>query len=471
MKKYSILALDIGASSGRGILGVYTPEGGLEAVEEIHRFPNGFVRLNGGLYWDHMHIYKGILECLRKCRARDIQLDCIGVDTWAQDYAYVGKEGDVLSLPRCYRDPVNTQNADLYEKAMGFGPMEHCRRCGTSRITISTFRRLWYDVHNRKSLVDGAKWFLHMPYLLVYMLTGEGGYDDSLMSIGELADARTQQLSGETIRELGIENIVPPRRSFGTIIGRTGKSILEETGYDSVPVACTDGHDTASAVSAIPDDGEFLWISSGTSNMFGAVTDSPCMSENFIGQGFHNTRLGDGRVCIMGGGAGMFYINQCMNFWKQNGVKVSFPELTAYALEHHTSRMFDFADVPDDAVDMPAAINAAIVKAGHAPAETPFELYEAFANSLARLTVNRIADFEERLGKRFGKLYVISGGSQADAVNQRMAMWLGREVYCGLIEAAATGNMLAQLAALDIPVDKNALSQAATNGKMRRFAP
>jgi len=78
---------------------------------------------------------------------------------------------------------------------------------------------------------------------------------------------------------------------------------------------------------------------------------------------------------------------------------------------------------------------------------------------------------EECLGKRFGKLYVISGGSQADAVNQRMAMWLGREVYCGLIEAAATGNMLAQLAALDIPVDKNALSQAATNGKMRRFAP
>lgn len=96
--------------------------------------------------------------------------------------------------------------------------------------------------------------------------------------------------------------------------------------------------------------------------------------------------------------------------------------------------------------------------------------YEAFCNSLARLTADRLKEFEQLLGRTFPKLYVISGGSQADGVNRRMARRLGREVYCGLIEAAATGNMLAQLAALDIPVDKNALAQAATNGKMRRFA-
>jgi sugar (pentulose or hexulose) kinase len=204
--------------------------------------------------------------------------------------------------------------------------------------------------------------------------------------------------------------------------------------------------------------------------MFGAVTREPCTSDELYEKEFYNTRLGDGRVCIMGGGAGMFYINQCMAFWKRNGVKVTFPELTEYALNHQTDRAFDFGDVPDETADMPAAINAAIVKAGYAPAETPFELYEAFCNSLARLTADRLKEFEQLLGRTFPKLYVISGGSQADGVNQRMARWLDREVYCGLIEAAATGNMLAQLAALDIPVDKNALAQAATNGKMRRFA-
>ena len=471
MQRLHILALDIGATSGRAILGTYSQENGLESAEEIHRFANGFVRVNGGLYWDHMRLYRGILDSLCACRARGIALDCIGVDTWAQDYAYVGGNGEVLGLPRCYRDPSNAADAGAYESETGRGPLDHARRCGVGKIGISTFRQLWHDRKVRKEILPAARCFLHMPYLMVYLLTGETGYDDSLMSIGELADARTGHLSPDTVRELGMERLFPPRRGFGTLIGRTNESVREETGYDGVPVACTDGHDTASAVSAIPEDGDFLWISSGTSNMLGAVVGEPCLSDECLKAKIYNTRLGDGRVCLMTGEAGMFYINRCVDAWRDRGMDVRYPDLTRYALEHRTQRRFDFGDVPDDAADMPAAVRAAVEKAGFDAPEDPFELYEAFCNSLAGVTCERLTALERVTGRTYRRLYVVSGGSQADGVNVRLAERLRREIRCGLKEAAATGNLFAQLEALGMHADRSVLAGASVNGNMRRFAP
>ncbi|MGJ4850396.1 FGGY-family carbohydrate kinase [Bacillota bacterium Meth-B3] len=462
MKPRAVLALDIGAGSGRGILGYRASDGGLERVEEVHRFENGFVRLNGGLYWDYVRIYRGALDCLRACRARGVELDSIGVDAWSQDYAYIGAGGEVLGLPRCYRDPVNEAHARDFERDFRLGPLDHARSSGAGFISISTLRQLWYDRTHRKDLFKAARRYLYIPYLLVYLLTGVAGYDDSLPAIGEQCDARTLRYSDETARVLGVLDKTPPRLQWGTLVGRTNDTVLQETDYDAVPMACVDGHDTASAVSAIPDDGSFLWVSSGSYNMFGAVLEQPALNDELLSLGFVNTRLGDGRVCLMGGGAGMHFIQQCMRRWREEGREITYPQLTGYALAHRTARRFDFADVPGAAADMPAALNAAIERAGHAPAHSPHALYEAFANSLAQLTAEGLTRLEGLLNRKFPRVYVVSGGAQANAVNQRLAEALARPLLAGLPEAATMGNIRAQLTALGAGLAKTSI-------EMRRF--
>ncbi|MEG0768127.1 MAG: hypothetical protein RR482_10450, partial [Clostridia bacterium] len=176
------------------------------------------------------------------------------------------------------------------------------------------------------------------------------------------------------------------------------------------------------------------------------------------------------RVCLMGGGAGMYYIQQCMRHWNEQGLRLSYPALTKYALAHRTDRFFAFDDVPDAALDMPQALNAAIQRAGFASAESPYELYAVFCNSLARLTTRDLIHLEGTLGRKFERVYIVSGGAQADAVNLSMADMLDRPIYAGLTEAAATGNLLAQLSALGAIKDKQQAITAVKNiTEMRRF--
>lgn len=444
-----MLALDVGSGSGRGMLARCSADGKLSPMEEIHRFENGFVRLGGGLYWDYMRIHRGILECLRACRARGIELDCIGVDAWAQDYARIGTDGQVLGLPRCYRDSIHARHAHDFERALGVDELFLPRRTGVGGSGISSFRQLWRsraeDAHN------GVSRILFMPYLFVYLLTGQSAYDESLVSVGGLCDGETMALSEGLTELLGIRDKMPPRFQRGQIIGFTDRSVREETGYDGVPVACIEAHDTTSAVSAIPDAEEYLWISSGSYNMCGATLMGLAMSDDLLRAGYAKTPLADGRVCLMGGGgAGMFQIQRCMLTWRERGLRINYPELTDYALQHRTERVFSFEDVPDDAADMPAAIGAAVERAGYAPPESPFELYEIFCNSLARQTAERILNLERMLGRGFERAYVVGGGSRADGVNQRLAELLKREILAGLPEASAEGNALAQLDMLSL---------------------
>ena len=444
MNACKVLAIDLGSGSGRGIWGALK-DGRIEYIEEIHRFKNGFIRINGGIYWDYAAIYRGILDCLRACKKKDLRIDSLSIDGWSQDYAYLSANGEVLGLPRSYRDPVNRGNNTQFEEAQNMDPLAFSRASGASRASISTLRQLWYDRNFRQPLFAAADKVLHIPYLMAYLLTGETACDASLISIGELGDAQTMHGSQQTYARLGVTEKMPAERPFGSAIGRTNRSVRAETEMDAIPVICTMGHDTSSAVSAIPDDGEFLWVSSGSYNMLGAVLHRSCIDNRLLQAGFSNTPLDDGRICVMaGGGGGMFYAQQCMKRWQAHDEKISYPALTEYALEHRTERAFLFEDVPDEAEDMPKAIQAAIRASGFEISQSPQELYEAFCNSMAAAIARKLVFLEETIGKRFDRVYITGGGSQAHGVNARLAESMQKDIYTGLTEASALGNLLAQ---------------------------
>lgn len=472
MEQKNVLAIDIGSGSGRGILGCYVPSRGLVATQEIHRFENGYIRVGDHLYWDYMRIYRGILDCMHACKARGITPDSLGIDSWAQDYAYISGTGEVLGLPRCYHDPVFNVHGDDLERDLMQTSAEISRRNGTAYGRFQTMRQLWYDRKYRREIFSVAHTWLHIPYLMVYLLTGEACYDDTLMTIGGMADANTLQVCPATVNLLGIGHMMPRRCARGERIGCTGAAVAAETGLESIPVLCVDAHDTASAVAAIPDEGDFLWISSGSYNMFGAVLRQTGLNDTMYERRMSRTLLGDGRLCVMSGGGGMFYVQQCMKKWKSRGLELTYPELTEYALAHPDEKFFRFEDVEDASEDMPASMNAALVKNGFTPAGTPHELYEAFCNSLARQTAEGIDCMEEELGRRFDRLYNISGGSLADAYNCRLARQTGKTVLAGLQEASSMGNMLAQLEGLGVPREKAVAADAGSGMfEMRRFLP
>ncbi len=469
MGEYVVLALDIGASNGRGVLGYYNTEGKMLRAEEIHRFFHRYVPMAGSVYWDYITIYNNMLECLRLCKKRGIELSCIGIDTWGQDYAYIGPHGQLMGAPRCYRDPVNDTHGTALEERLGLDHKELYERSGVTVGTINTIRQLEHDRRALPELFDNAAYWVNMPYLFVYLLSGVVGCDMTLLSIGGLLDHTKWQISSETVETLGCAEKTPPIFPCGTIMAHTGREVLERTGYDGVPIACVNGHDTSSAVSAIPDRDEFLWISSGTYGMLGAVAKDFSISDRSYNMCINNTPLGDGRACLMQSAAGMYYFQQCMNFWHDRGDAITYEELTEYALSHESDVWFDFDDIPSMTTDMPAQLRAACEHNGFAPPQTPEELYVAFANSLAKLTAEKLLALEATMGKQFDKIYVMGGGSKADGVNMRIARECKKELYTGLTEASSVGNLLAQLVAVGAVTWEETAEVSARSFPLRRF--
>lgn len=445
MKRRVFLALDLGASSGRAVAGWLTGDGAIH-TEEIHRFSNSFLQADGHLCWDYTRIYREILAALRLCRRRGLDLACIGIDAWAQDYAWIDSKGRVLGLPRCYREPVIGRHADEIDALLGEARTFY-RRCGQRKTRFSTLRQLYYDRTYQPQLVDRAAYFLFIPYLFVYLLTGQAAYDATLPAIGEMGDVRKGGISPETAACLGVAHLVPPQFRCGEIIGRTNRSVLEETGYDAVPVACIDAHDTSSAVLAAGGSAEFLFVSSGTWSMCGAAGRDLALNDRTYDARLCGSPMGDGRTALMTGTAGMFVIQQCMRRWQMDGHAPTYQDLTAYAMTHCTGAWFSFDNVPDTAADMPSAVGQAMERAGFPPPENPFQLYEAFATALARLTAADLRRAEQAAGRRFDRIYVVGGGAQAKAVNQRIAEYSGKQVCAGMTEAASAGNLLAQMVA------------------------
>ena len=332
----NLLGYDFGASSGRAMLGVY--DGGKIEIREIHRFSNDPVMLNGRFVWDVPRLLYEMKQALLKISRAGIKIDAIGIDTWGVDYGLLDKNGHLLGLPVNYRDE---RTNGMREKVREIVPdVELFARTGLAYNTFNTLYQLYAMKDEGDPLLDAASDLLFMPDLLAYLLTGEKGTEYTIASTSEMINPRTRDWDYELLEKLGLRTDILGKIELpGNVRGRLLEDIAAECGVERVPVIAVGGHDTASAVAAVPAQGEdFAYISSGTWSLLGAELKEPLTSEGVMKANYTNEGGVDGSIRLLKNIMGLWIIQECKREWDRRGSTADFAELVEMAMSAQIGR-------------------------------------------------------------------------------------------------------------------------------------
>ena len=445
-----LLAFDLGAESGRGLLGLF--DGQQLRLEVVHRFPNGPVRTLDSLHWDVLRLYTEILATLRKCAAEQGTLDGLGVDTWGVDFALLGRGGTLLGNPRHYRDP---HTEGMMDEAFRRVPRaEIFRRTGLQFMRFNTLFQLLALQRDRSPLLDVAETLLLIPDLLNYFFTGIKVNEASNASTTQMYDPTTRTWAYDLASDFGLParilgSLVPP----GTVLGPLRHSITEETGLGPVQVIAPATHDTGSAVAAVPAQGEsWAYISSGTWSLMGAELPAPLINDKVAQYNFTNEGGVSGTTRFLKNIMGLWLVQECRRTWERAGHAYGYEELMRLA---EAAPPFVCVVDPDDSSfilppSMPAALADYCRKSGQTPPTEPGAVVRCALESLAlryRWVLERL---EELLGRRLETIHIVGGGCQNTLLCQLTADACNRTVLAGPVEATAIGNVLVQAMGLGL---------------------
>jgi rhamnulokinase len=444
-----LLALDLGAESGRGILGLF--DGERLRLEEVHRFANGPVRTLDTMHWDVLHLHREILTSLRRSATHG-NLDGIGVDTWGVDFALLGRGGTLLGNPRHYRDP---HTEGIMEQAFARVPRpEIFRQTGIQFMRFNTLFQLLALQRDRSPLLDVAETLLFMPDLFHYFLTG--------IPVNELTDASTSQMYDPTakrwahglLKQFGLPTgilgtIVQP----GTVLGPLRASVAAEASVKQAPVIAPASHDTGSAVAAVPARGEsWAYISSGTWSLMGVETKTALLGEPVQRYNFTNEGGVNDTVRVLKNIMGLWLVQECRRAWERAGQAYSYDELARLA--EAAPPFVSLVDPDDPSFLLPASMPTALAdycrRTGQAIPSEPGAVVRCALESLALRYRWTLARLEELTGNRLEVIHIVGGGSQNQLLCQFTADACDRQVVAGPVEATAIGNVLVQAVGLGL---------------------
>ncbi len=444
-KKY-FLAIDIGASSGRHILG--TIEDDKLVLEEIFRFKNGAERKGDKLVWNDKSLFSSIVEGLKKCKELNKIPASIGIDTWGVDYALLDENDNLISEVYSYRDD---RTLAVIDEVHSIVDEDECyQRTGIKKQVFNTIYQLYCDKKSGK--MDNAKTFLMMPDYLHFLLTGVKRNEYTNASTTGLLNAKTRDWDYEIIEKLGLKKeLFKTLYNPGSIVGELRADIQAEVGFNSV-VCLPATHDTASAVMAVPKSGMPLYISSGTWSLMGIETPNENTSKLANESGFTNEGGYNKSVRFLKNIMGLWMI-QCIK--KEYDDKYSFVDFVDLAKQ---VKDFDsVVDVNDLSFFAPASMIDAVkdycAKTNQKVPETVGEIVLCVYSSLAKCYAQAVTQIEEISGVKFNAINIVGGGCQNVLLNELTAKETGRTVVAGPVEATATGNILAQLIASGIIKD------------------
>ncbi len=440
----SILAFDVGASSGRVLLGQLTDR--KIEVEEIHRFSNDPVQVGDHLHWDILRLFHEIKQGLLKAKQQGISPQSLAIDSWAVDFGLIGKNGELLGNPYHYRD---RHTDGVMERLFALIPKsEIFKRTGIQFLPFNTIYQLYALRQADSPLLREADHFLMIPDLLRYFLTGE--------KLSEFSNATTTQLYNPSLGQWDTEllqNVGLPEAWFGTVVqpgervGKLRSSISAELGVGGITLFAAAEHDTGSAVAAVPAlEHTFAYVSCGTWSLLGTEVDQPVISDLALELNFTNEGGVGGRYRLLKNIMGLWLLQESKHEWDRTGICYAFPELTMMA--EKTQPLTSFID-PDDPLflhpgDMPARIRQYCRQtAQQIPAE-PGEIVRCILESLA-LKYRYVLELTERLcGHGFCGLHMVGGGIHNTLLCQWAANASGRPVWAGPAEASAIGNLVVQ---------------------------
>ncbi|MGB8453743.1 MAG: rhamnulokinase family protein [Anaerocolumna sp.] len=444
MKK--VLAFDFGASSGRAMLGIY--DGTSIQLKEIHRFSNDPVMVNGTMYWDILRLFHEIKQGLVKAK-HESDFDSIGIDTWGVDFGLLDKNGNLLENPVHYRD--NRTQGMLRKSFDKLPKAEFYSITGNQFMEINTAFQLFSLVCNRPELLKRIDKLLMTPDLFNYMLTGEKTAEYSIASTTQLMDAKKGIWSEKVIKTLGIpENIFAPIVASGTKIGVLSDEICEELGVKKCNVIAVAGHDTQSAMVAVPAEEEnFIFISCGTWSLIGTELEKPLINKKSDFYNITNEGGYGGKASFLKNITGLWLIQESRRQWIREGHEYGFGSLEELAHEAEPFESFIDPDAPEfsPAGDMPARIQEYCRRTNQKVPETVGEFVRCINQSLALKYRYALEQISECTGLKYNNIHMVGGGIQSKLLCQFAANASGCAVIAGPVEATVLGNVALQLIA------------------------
>jgi len=454
MSVRSFVAFDLGAESGRALLGRL--DGGRLTLDEKHRFPNPNGRINGHLQWNLLQQWEELKTGLRKCSAdlhgNHQQIHGIGVDTWGVDYGLIAPDGDILSNPFHYRD---SRTDGVMERAFTVVPRDEIfAATGVQFMQFNTLYQLYSMLAQKKALLSAARTLLFMPDLFNYLFTGVAKAESSIASTSQMIDPVSGQWATALLEKLGIPtHILPPIVPSGTVLGDLRADVAAECGVPPIPVIAPACHDTASAVAAVPAIGDpsptgtdWCYISSGTWSLMGVELSRPLINDKVKRYNYTNEGGVGGSIRFLKNIMGLWLVQECRRHWQREGYDHTYVELTQMAAR---TRGFGAIIDPDHKPfgtpgDMPVKIEQFCRETGQRPPQTRSETIRCCLESLALTYRRTVEGLEDVLGHPIRTIHIVGGGCQNELLNQMTADATGRKVVAGPIEATAIGNILVQ---------------------------
>lgn len=445
MADLKMLAIDLGASSGRGIIGRF--DGEKLSLEENHRFPNEPVTAAGTFSWDILRIFHEIKASIRKCALSDDKdIKSIGIDTWGVDYGLLDINGKLIANPTHYRDSRTDNIPELAYKTVSQD--EIYNRTGIQFLNFNTIFQLIAQLKDNPKIFDIADKLLFTPDLLNYFLTGEKCTEYTIASTGALLDAFKRNWDYELIKKFGIpDKLFTDINMPGSTVGKLLPEILDDVGNIKANVVNTAAHDTASAVVAVPAKGDsFVYISSGTWSLMGTELADPIISPDSRKYDFTNEGGVSGKIRFLKNIMGLWLEQESKRQWSREGSNVTYDELSKMAV---ASKPLACIINPDYSVftapgDMPKRIAEYCKKTGQYVPETKGEIVRCIFDSLAlkyRWTAEKI---DMMMGKTAPFINIVGGGTKEAPLCQFAADACARPVYAGPVEATAIGNIAVQ---------------------------
>ena len=450
MSTNHFLAFDLGASSGRAILGKLS-DGKLDLVE-VHRFKNQMSLIHGKYFWNIFNLFDELKTGLKKCISKhNIQPGSIGVDTWGVDYSLITSEGQLIGLPFAYRDHRTDNAMEDFFKIMPKN--EAYSLSGIQFMQFNTLFQLFASVKENFSRLKIAESLLFTPDTLNYLFTGVKKNEYTISSTSQLLKPGKPEWEPKLFEAAGIPmqlmgEIVQP----GDEIGKILPEVQEETGSDEISCIAVASHDTASAIASVPaDGGNWAYLSSGTWSLLGIESAVPLVSGQTLKMNFTNEGGVDGTTRFLKNIMGMWLIQECKRIWDEE------KELDWQEIVDLSNAVEPFKSMinPDDSVflnpgNMPVAIQDYCKKTGQPIPGSKGEIARCIYDSLVLKYKYTIKQIESVTGNKIEKLHIIGGGAHNKMMNQLTADAIGIPVFAGPTEATAIGNLMMQAKAMGV---------------------
>jgi rhamnulokinase len=447
MSAKNLVAFDLGAESGRALLGRL--ESGHLTLTELHRFANTPCSLRSRLHWNLPALWEHLKQGLRNA-ATTGPLHGLGVDTWGVDFGLLSRTGELLGLPVCYRD---SRTDGILERTFQRMPRERIfQATGIQFMQFNTLFQLLAMRDARSGLLDAADRLLFMPDLLHYLFTGRAANEFSIATTSQMYDPARKDWAFDLLRDLDLPaHLLCPIVPAGTVLGPLSDDVAAECAIAPIPVIAPASHDTASAVASVPAEGaDWCYISSGTWSLMGVELPDPIINEKSLRYNYTNEGGVGGSIRFLKNIMGLWLVQECRRHWIRQGHEHTYAELTAMAAQ---ARPFLAVINPDHQPflspgDMPHKIEQFCSRTRQQPPVTSGEFVRVCLESLALAYRRTLEGLEDVLGRRIATIHIVGGGSQNGLLNQMTADACNRPVIAGPVEATAIGNLLVQAMAI-----------------------